>query len=107
MAEGLYRGWDELRTVPRGQQSSLRVLVLFTDARRTASPVSTTAHRQSSAHVRLSRFCADVGGQTLDKPKIAGLFDTRSGSNNPSFSLTTTFWNSTHTSFRSGFRCCR
>ena len=31
MAEGLYRGWDELRTVPSGQQSGLRVIVLFTD----------------------------------------------------------------------------
>ena len=31
MPEGLYRGWDELRTVPTGQQSGLRVIVLFTD----------------------------------------------------------------------------
>ncbi len=31
MSEGLYRGWDELRTVPNGQQSSLRIIVLFTD----------------------------------------------------------------------------
>jgi hypothetical protein len=31
MPEGLYRGWDELRTVPGGQQSGLRVIVLFTD----------------------------------------------------------------------------
>ena len=31
MVEGLYRGWDELRTVPLGSQSSLRIIVLFTD----------------------------------------------------------------------------
>ena len=31
MAEGLYRGWDELRSVPTGSQSGLRVIVLFTD----------------------------------------------------------------------------
>jgi Flp pilus assembly protein TadG len=31
MVEGLYRGWDELRSVPNGSQSGLRVIVLFTD----------------------------------------------------------------------------
>jgi Flp pilus assembly protein TadG len=31
MAEGLYRGWDELRTVPSGSQAGLRVIVAFTD----------------------------------------------------------------------------
>src|SRR5690606_36989503 len=31
MVEGLYRGWDEVRAVPLGQQSGLRVIVLFTD----------------------------------------------------------------------------
>ncbi len=30
-SEGLYRGWDELRRVPSGSQSGLRVIVLFTD----------------------------------------------------------------------------
>ena len=31
MAEGMHRGWDELRAVPNGQQSSLRIIVRFTD----------------------------------------------------------------------------
>ena len=31
MAEGMYRGWDEVRSVPNGQQSGLRVIVFFTD----------------------------------------------------------------------------
>ena len=31
MAEGLYRGWDEVRSVASGQQAGLRVIVLFTD----------------------------------------------------------------------------
>jgi hypothetical protein len=31
MAEGLYRGWDEVRSVANGQQAGLRVIVLFTD----------------------------------------------------------------------------
>jgi len=30
-AEGLYRGWDQLRSVPSGTQAPLRVIVLFTD----------------------------------------------------------------------------
>ena len=42
MAEGLYRGWDELRSVPSGTQSGLRVIVLLPTARPTACLASTT-----------------------------------------------------------------
>jgi Flp pilus assembly protein TadG len=38
MVEGLYRGWDELRTVPGGQQSGIRVIVLFTDGASNSVP---------------------------------------------------------------------
>ena len=38
MVEGLYRGWDELRTVPAGQQSTLRIIVLFTDGASNSVP---------------------------------------------------------------------
>jgi Flp pilus assembly protein TadG len=38
MAEGLYRGWDEIRAVPNGSQSSLRVIVLFTDGAANSVP---------------------------------------------------------------------
>jgi hypothetical protein len=38
MVEGLYRGWDEVRTVPSGQQSGLRVIVLFTDGASNSVP---------------------------------------------------------------------
>ena len=38
MVEGLYRGWDELRSVPAGQQSGLRVIVLFTDGASNSVP---------------------------------------------------------------------
>src|SRR4051812_14547541 len=38
MVEGLYRGWDELRTVPGGTQSGLRVIVLFTDGASNSVP---------------------------------------------------------------------
>ena len=38
MVQGLYRGWDELRSVPNGQQSGLRVIVLFTDGASNSVP---------------------------------------------------------------------
>src|SRR5712691_7748668 len=38
MVEGLYRGWDELRSVASGQQSGLRVIVLFTDGASNSVP---------------------------------------------------------------------
>ena len=85
MVEGLYRGWDELRSVPNGQQSGLRVIVLFTDGAsnsvpgiyRTqvrATPVgfAPTTSRQTAPIPTIRR------GTT--RPIIAGLFyDTQSG----------------------------
>ena len=38
MVQGLFRGWDELRSVPNGQQSGLRVIVLFTDGASNSVP---------------------------------------------------------------------
>ena len=38
MVEGLYRGWDEIRSVANGQQSGLRVIVLFTDGASNSVP---------------------------------------------------------------------
>ncbi len=38
MVEGLYRAWDELRSVPTGSQSGLRVIVLFTDGASNSVP---------------------------------------------------------------------
>ena len=38
MVEGIYRGWDEIRSVPNGQQSGLRVIVLFTDGASNSVP---------------------------------------------------------------------
>ncbi len=55
MVEGLYRGWDELRTVPTGQQSGLRIIVLFTDGASNGVPGMFDAfrHRQIAAHLGL------------------------------------------------------
>ena len=56
MVEGLYRGWDELRTVPAGQQSGLRVIVLFTDGASNSVPGDYPAQSgvaRRAANVRL------------------------------------------------------
>jgi len=87
MGEGLYRGWDELRSVPGGQQSGLRVIVLFTDGSANGVPglwdgsgisksVSTSDFPQGSP---------DPGGITTNNPVIQGLYDSQSGNRNPSW----------------------
>ena len=53
MVEGLYRGWDEVRAVPRGQQSGLRVIVLFTDGASNSVPgIYPGSHRRREACAR-------------------------------------------------------
>ena len=74
MVEGLYRGWDELRTVPAGQQSGLRVIVLFTDGASNSVPAIWTAagHRDRAAHVGLPAELPAPDGQTI-RPDDHGL----------------------------------
>jgi Flp pilus assembly protein TadG len=78
MAEGLYRGWDELRTVPGGQQSSLRVIVLFTDG----SPNGVPGNWNSSGTAR-SVMTADFPDRgvplTFNTPIIGGFFHPQNG----------------------------
>jgi Flp pilus assembly protein TadG len=80
MAEGLYRGWDELRSVPTGSQSGLRVIVLFTDGSANGVPGfwDTTGVAKS---VSTSDFPdrSDPDNITTDKPQIQGLYDTETG----------------------------
>ena len=55
MVEGLYRGWDELRSVPGGSQSGLRVIVLFTDgASNSVQAFTTCPVLERHANLRLS-----------------------------------------------------
>jgi hypothetical protein len=89
MVEGFYRGWDELRSVPAGQQSSLRVLVIFTDGasnsvsgRYDVSPGTAKGFRTYDFPKRYP----DPDNQTWDNPTIVGLFDTETGAQNPSHS---------------------
>jgi len=87
MAEGLYRGWDELRSVPNADQSGLRVIVLFTDGSANGVPGNWDGSGISKS-VSTSDFPnrSDPDGITTDNPVIQGLYDTQSGNANPSLS---------------------
>jgi len=81
MAEGLYRGWDELRTVPSGQQSGLRVIVLFTDGATNSVPGRWDGSGNARA-VRTADFpknSPDPDDMTHNSPAIGGLYHTESG----------------------------
>jgi Flp pilus assembly protein TadG len=81
MVEGLYRGWDELRAVPKGTQSGLRVIVLFTDGASNGvpgdySPATNPGIATSLRTYDFPKNMPDPDGQTWDDPTIAGLYDT-------------------------------
>ena len=100
MAEGVYRGWDELRTVPNGTQSSLRVMVLFTDG-----SGNTVPGKHDATGVSKGIFTSDFPKRTPDpdnittnSPAIQGLYDTQSGTQNPSPSpVTVSPWTNMNT----------
>lgn len=98
MAEGLYRGWDELRTVPNGQQSGLRVIVLFTDGSGNTVPglfdASGTAKGLFTSD--FPKRLPDPGNITTNTPSILALYHTQSGTRSPSYQLTPPGWNSTN-----------
>jgi Flp pilus assembly protein TadG len=99
MVEGLYRGWDELRSVPNGTQSSLRIIVLFTDGASNGVPANYPSAPGIATSLRTYDFpqnANDPDGQTWNSPQIVGLFDTQSGGQNPVFG-TAVPWNSTTT----------
>ena len=86
MVEGLYRGWDELRTVPPGQQSGLRVIVLFTDGASNGVPGFYDVRPAVARNLRTYDFpkvFPDPDNQTWNDPVIGGLFDTETGATDP------------------------
>jgi Flp pilus assembly protein TadG len=99
MVEGLYRGWDELRTVAKGQQSGLRVIVLFTDGASNSVPGNYDEAAGLARGLRTFDFprnAADTEGQTHDTPQIQGLFNTNGGAQTPAFPSYTVDWRSTN-----------
>jgi len=99
MVEGLYHGWDELRSVPSGQQSGLRIIVLFTDGASNGVPGNYDASgiAESLRTWDFPKSANDPDSQTWNQPHIDGLYDTQSGSQSPAYSLIPTSWNSTQT----------
>jgi len=102
MVQGLYRGWDELRSVPNGQQSGLRVIVLFTDGASNSVPgIYTPAAPGVSRGLRTYDFpdgtCPDPDNQTHASPTIDGLFNTDTGASAPQVTAQAFPWNSTST----------
>jgi hypothetical protein len=82
MVEGLYRGWDELRSVPTGTQSGLRVIVLFTDGASNGVPGSYDVVPGTARTLRTWDFpkrLPDPDNQTHDDPHIDGLYDSSTG----------------------------
>jgi Flp pilus assembly protein TadG len=99
MVEGLYRGWDEVRSVPSGQQSGLRIIVLFTDGASNSVPADYPAAAGQPRSLRTYDFPdngADPDNQTHANPHIEGLNHSQTGVTSPSYTLTTP-WNSTQT----------
>ena len=102
MVEGLYRGWDELRSVPAGQQSGLRIIVLFTDGASNSVPGSyegpSFGQGRSLRTWDFPNNGADPDNQTHASPYIDGLYNTSSatGGQSPALSLQRP-WNSTDT----------
>jgi len=82
-SEGLYRGWDQLRRVPSGSQSGLRVIVLFTDGFPNSwsgnfTVEGSTSPRQGTVH-------------TLDFPELGSAASLNDGVNDPNiWALTVT-----------------
>jgi Flp pilus assembly protein TadG len=90
MVQGLYRGWDELRSVPSGQQSGLRLIVLFTDGASNSVPgIYDPGAPGVSRGLRTWDFpdltCPDPDSQTHQRPHIAGLYHTDTGAGAPGY----------------------
>jgi Flp pilus assembly protein TadG len=96
MVEGLYRGWDEIRSVPTGQQSGLRVIVLFTDGASNSVPgiYPGSAAPRSLRTYDFPDNGADPDGQTWARPFITGLYDPGVVSGPGSLSIQPPRWDS-------------
>ncbi len=100
MVDGLYRGWDEMRTVPAGQQSGLRVVVLFTDGASNSVPGIYDAVAGQQRNLRTADFpknFPDPDNMTWNAPGIGGLYHSVTGTATPGYNITPPNWNSTTT----------
>jgi hypothetical protein len=91
MVEGLYRGWDELRSVAAGQQSGLRVIVLFTDGASNGVSGNWDGGPIAKA-MRTADFpkrSPDPDNQTHNDPTISGLSSSDTGAGGPNLAPVT------------------
>ena len=81
MVEGIYRGWDEVRSVPLGTQSGLRVIVLFTDGASNSVPGfwDSMVTAKGLRTYDFPQNAGDTNGQTWNNPHITGMYDTDTG----------------------------
>jgi hypothetical protein len=104
MGEGLYRGWDELRSVPNGSQSGLRVIVLFTDGSANGVPGfwDTSGIAKSVSTSDFPKRFPDPDNITTNSPTIQGLYQTETGTRSPSYSQSVGYYTdlTTHASMR-------
>ncbi len=70
MVEGLYRGWDEVRSVPAGQQSGLRVIVLFTDGASNSVPGNYSAAAGQPRALEPGTFLTTERTPTIRRTRI-------------------------------------
>jgi hypothetical protein len=77
--EGIYRSWDELRSVSNGTQSSLRIIVLFTDGASNSVDGDYGSGVEALRTYDFPKNFPDPDGQTWNNPMIVGLFDPQSG----------------------------
>ena len=100
MVQGLYRGWDEVRAVPNGQQSGLRIIVLFTDGCSNSVP-GIYPGNAAARGLRTWDFPDrnDPDNQTHNNPRIDGLYPTEigtfPGSGSPGVGIQPSNWNNT------------
>jgi Flp pilus assembly protein TadG len=89
MVEGLYRGWDELRSVPSGTQSGLRIIVLFTDGASNGVPGNWdgTGASKSLRTYDFPKNLPDPDGQTWNDPVLGGFYPTTPSTSTASPSL--------------------
>jgi Flp pilus assembly protein TadG len=95
MVEGLYHGWDELRAVPSGTQSGLRIIVLFTDGASNSVPglFDATGAAKGLRTYDFPQNAGDTHGQTWDSPHMTGLYDTLTGAQSGAVDMQVA-WNS-------------
>src|SRR4029077_10103774 len=101
MVEGIYRGWDQLRSVPATTQSGLRIIVLFTDGASNGVPgnFDGSGIAKTLKTADFPKFLPDPDGQTWMSPVLGGFWDTGvvvSGAS-PGSSVTPALWSDTTT----------